>query len=144
MLIGVFTSFYPTRLIRAQLLALRDAEFVEAARMVGASNWRILRRHLLPHLVPTLLVWGAIAVATNILLEVGHQLHRRRRPGLDTDLGLAALDDLGDDLLAADVRREHYTPWQTILPTLAILLTVVSLNQISEGSAGRLEPGATR
>ena len=39
--------------------------------MIGASDWRILRRHLLPHLVPTLLVWGAIAVATNILLEVG-------------------------------------------------------------------------
>ena len=39
--------------------------------MIGASDSRILRRHLLPHLVPTLLVWGAIAVATNILLEVG-------------------------------------------------------------------------
>lgn len=51
-LIGTFTSFYPTRLVPAQLLTLRDAEFVQAARMVGASNRRILRRHLLPHLVP--------------------------------------------------------------------------------------------
>ena len=39
--------------------------------MVGASNWRILRRHLIPHLAPVLLVWGAIAVGTNILAEVG-------------------------------------------------------------------------
>ena len=39
--------------------------------MVGASNWRILRRHLLPHLAPILLVWGAVAAGTNILAEVG-------------------------------------------------------------------------
>src|SRR5205085_11615380 len=56
LLIGVFTSFYPTRLVRASLLPLRHAEFVDAARMVGASNGRILRKHLLPHLVPIVLI----------------------------------------------------------------------------------------
>src|SRR5581483_37331 len=69
--IGIFTSFYPLRLVRAQMLTLRDAEFIEAERMVGASNFRIIVRHLMPHLVPTLLVWGAVAVGTNILLDVG-------------------------------------------------------------------------
>ncbi|HEV2591142.1 MAG TPA: ABC transporter permease subunit, partial [Gaiellaceae bacterium] len=66
-LIGLFTAFYPLRLVRAQLLTLKKAEFVEATEMVGSSDFRILRRHLLPHLVPTMLVWGAIAVGTNIL-----------------------------------------------------------------------------
>ena len=71
LLIGVFTSFYPLRLVRAQLLTLRNAEFVDSSRMVGASGLRIIRKDLLPHLVPTLLVWGAVAVATDMLLEVG-------------------------------------------------------------------------
>ena len=71
LLIGVFTSFYPLRLVRAQLLTLRNAEFVDSSRMVGASGFRIIRKDLLPHLVPTLLVWGAVAVATDMLLEVG-------------------------------------------------------------------------
>jgi ABC-type dipeptide/oligopeptide/nickel transport system permease subunit len=87
-LIGLFTSFYPLRLIRGQLLTLRAAEFVEAALMVGARDGRILWRHLMPHLVPTLLVWSAIATATNILLEVSLSFIggrcRRRRPRSST------------------------------------------------------------
>jgi len=47
----VFGWFYPARIIRAQVLSLREKEFVEAARMVGAGDWRIIRSHLLPHLV---------------------------------------------------------------------------------------------
>src|SRR5581483_7016870 len=63
LLIGAFTSFYPTRLVRAQALQLRRAEFIESAEMVGASHWRILRRHLLPHLAPTIIVWAAVGLA---------------------------------------------------------------------------------
>ncbi|MBV8950594.1 MAG: ABC transporter permease, partial [Actinobacteria bacterium] len=69
-LIGLFTAFYPTRLIRSQVLELRQSEFVEAARMIGATDRRIVWRHLLPHLAPTVLVWGAVAVGTNMLAEV--------------------------------------------------------------------------
>ena len=64
LLIGIFTSFYPTRLVRVQLLTLKEAEFVQAEHMIGASDSRILRRHRFPHLVPTVPVWSAIAVAT--------------------------------------------------------------------------------
>src|SRR5262249_21287276 len=70
-LIGLFARVYPAPLVRAQRVTLRNAEFVQASRMVGASTWRIIRRHLVPHLVPGLLVWAAIAIAANILLEVG-------------------------------------------------------------------------
>ena len=47
----VFGWFYPARIIRAKVLSLREKEFVEAARMTGASDWRIIRSHLMPHLV---------------------------------------------------------------------------------------------
>ncbi len=143
LLIGIFTSFYPTRLIRAQILMLRNEEFVDAGLMIGASDWRILRRHLLPHLVPTLLVWGAIAVATNILLEVGLSF---------IGVGVQPSTPTWGSLLATawgtvynPITFGHgQTPWQTIIPTAAILITVLSLNQVSEGIRRAIEPWAQR
>ena len=143
LLIGVFTSFYPTRLVRAQLLTLRNEEFVEAAHMIGASDSRILRRHLLPHLAPTLLVWAPIAVATNILLEVGLSF---------IGVGVQPSTPTWGSLLAT-AWGTVYTPlsfsqsqtaWQTIVPTAAILVTVLSLNQVSEGVRRAIEPWARR
>jgi peptide/nickel transport system permease protein len=141
LLIGVFTSFYPMRLVRAQLLTLRGAEFVDAGHMIGASDWRILRKHLLPHLVPTLLVWGAIAVATNILLEVSLSF---------IGVGVAPSTPTWGSLLSTAwgtiYTRSYGTPtvWQTLLPTVGILITVVALNQLSEGIRRALEPWARR
>ena len=104
-LIGLFTSFYPTRLIRAHLLTLRSAEFVEASHMIGASNRRIMWRQLLPHVVPTLLVWSAIAVGTNILLEVGLSFIGVGMPAGRAHVRIAPLDVVGDDLRAAPVQQ---------------------------------------
>ena len=50
-LIGIFSWFLPARVIRAQVLALREEEFMESARMIGARDSWILRKHVLPHLV---------------------------------------------------------------------------------------------
>ena len=69
--LGLFGWFYPARIVRAQVLSLREKEFVEAARMVGASNMRILRSHLLPHLTGTIIVYATLTVAVNILFEAG-------------------------------------------------------------------------
>jgi peptide/nickel transport system permease protein len=141
LLIGAFTSFYPTRLVRAQLLTLRNSEFVDAAHMIGASDRRILVRHLLPHLVPTFLIWGAIAVATNILLEVSLSF-----------IGIGVQPDIptwGTMLAAAwgtIYSRASLNPtvWQTLFPTVGILVTVVALNQLSEGVRRALEPWTRR
>jgi len=148
LLIGVFTSFYPARLVRAQLLTLRNAEFVEAAHMIGASDSRILRRHLFPHLVPTLLVWGAIAVATNILLEVGLSFIG---VGVDpsTPTWGSLLATAWGTIYQPLGAGPHWlprasTPWQTIFPTAAILVTVISLNQVSEGIRRATEPWSRR
>ena len=147
LLIGIFTSFYPTRLVRAQLLTLRNAEFVEAGHMIGASDSRILRRHLLPHLVPTLLVWCAIAVATNILLEVGLSfIGVGVQPSTPT-LGSLLATAWGTVYQPIGFTRQvphNQTPWQTIIPTAAILITVISLNQVSEGVRRAIEPWSRR
>ena len=144
LLIGVFTSFYPTRLIRAQLLPLRHTEFVEASHMVGASDWRILRRHLLPHLLSTLLVWAAIAIATNILLEVGLSfLGAGVQPQTPT-WGSLLSTTWGTVFSPRTFNSQNFTAWQTIFPAVAVMLAVVSLNQISEGVRRALEPWSQR
>lgn len=144
LLIGVFTSFYPTRLIRASLLQLRNAEFVDAARMVGASNARILRKHLLPHLVPTLLIWAAIATATNILLEVGLSFVGAGVQPETPTWGSLLSTTWGTIYSPQSYNPQNNTVWQTVFPTAFILLTVVSLNQLAEGVRRATEPGGGR
>jgi ABC-type dipeptide/oligopeptide/nickel transport system permease subunit len=144
MLIGVFTSFYPTRLVRARLLTLRREEFVEAAEMVGASHWRILYRHLLPYLRPTLLVWAAIATATNILLEVGLSFIGAGVQPETPTWGSLLSTTWGTIFQPQVFQSVSFTVWQTVFPTVAILLCVVSLNQLSEGLRHALEPQSGR
>jgi ABC-type dipeptide/oligopeptide/nickel transport system permease subunit len=143
-LIGTFTAFYPIRLIRAQLFVLRNAEFVEAAHMVGTSTWRILRRHLLPHLAPILLVWAGVAIGTNILAEVGLSFL-----GIGVQVSTPTLGSLlsavwGTIYNPQTYNSKIYTPWQTIFPMVTIVLTVVSLNRLSEAIRRALEPRAVR
>jgi ABC-type dipeptide/oligopeptide/nickel transport system permease subunit len=140
LLIGAFTCFYPTRLVRAHVLQLRNAEFVEAAEMVGASRWRILSRHLLPHVLPVMLVWGAVAVATNILLEVGLSFIGAGVQVSTATWGSLLSTTWGTLLAPQSYSSASFTPWQTVFPTLAILLAVVSLNQLSEGLRRALDP----
>src|SRR5579871_6041372 len=143
-LIGVFTAFYPLRLIRAQLLTLRNSEFVEAAHMVGASNGRILRRHLLPHLAPILLVWAAIAVGTNILAEVGLSFLGVGVQPSTPSLGSLLSTVWGTIFNPRNYDSRAYTPWQTIFPMVTIVLTVVCLNRFSEAVRRALEPRVVR
>lgn len=143
-LIGIVISFYPTRLIRAHLLSLRHAEFVEAARMVGASDFRIMRRHLLPHLAPTLLVWGAIAVGTNILVEVGLSfLGLGVQPWIPT-LGNLLSTVWGTIFNPHTYNSHDYTPWQTVFPMVAMVGTVVCLNRLADAVRRAMEPRALR
>jgi peptide/nickel transport system permease protein len=145
LLIGIFTSFYPLRLIRGQLLVLRNADFVESSRMVGSSGLRILRKDLFPHLIPTLLVWGAVAVATDMLLEVGLSV---------IGVGVQASTATWGNLLAQTTGTiytaslgsggdAHHPIWHTVWPTLAILISVLSLNQISDALRRAIEPWRT-
>jgi peptide/nickel transport system permease protein len=144
LLIGLFTWFYPARLVRAEMLTLRDAEYVTAARSVGASEWRIVRRHLVPHLLPGLLVWAAIALAANILLEVGLSFVGVGIQVQTPSWGSMLSQVWGTIFAPGRYDNETYSAWQTILPSLAILLTVVALNQLSEGIRRALEPWGSR
>ena len=143
-LIGVFTAFYPTRLVRAQVFELRSAEFVEAAQMIGASDRRIIGRHLLPHLAPTVLVWAGVAIGVNILAEVGLSFL-----GIGVQVSTPTLGSMlstvwGTIFNPQTYNSELYTPWQTIVPMTTIVLTVLSFNRLSESLRRALEPRTIR
>ncbi|NUR75161.1 MAG: ABC transporter permease [Thermoleophilia bacterium] len=132
-LIGGFTWFYPARVIRTQVAELRNREFVEAAVMIGAKDSRILRTHVLPHVLPTALVYLTLLVPVNVLLEAGITFL-----GVGIHLPTPSWGNLlsttwGTVLspTAFDARRA--TVWLTLLPSLMIFITVFTFNQLGEG-----------
>jgi peptide/nickel transport system permease protein len=129
--IGIFTWYYPARIIRAQVLSLREKEFVEAARMVGASDWRIIRSHLLPHLVAPIIVYSTLIVANNILLEAGLSFL-----GIGIPLPTASWGNLLQD-------ASHYyqaQPWLMVWPGMAVLLTTLAFNLLGDGLRDAFDP----
>jgi peptide/nickel transport system permease protein len=139
--IGLFTWFYPARIVRAEVAALKEREFVESARMVGAGNWRILRRHLFPHVLPVLLAYSTFLVATNILVEAGVTFL-----GVGIKLPTASWGNLLSTAWGTSRTPMPYDParntiWLTVFPTLAILLATVSWTMLGEGLRRALEPG---
>jgi ABC-type dipeptide/oligopeptide/nickel transport system permease subunit len=123
--------FYPCRIIRAQVLSLREKEFVEAARMVGASDWRIIRSHLLPHLVAPIIVFSTLIVATYILGEAGLSF---------LGLGIKLPTASWGNLLAT--APEFYTiqPWLMLWPGLAVLITTLAFNLLGDGLRDAFDP----
>ena len=118
--IGLVTWVGIARAVRGQTLALREREFVEAARALGLSNGAILRRHLLPNVVPTVVTLATLATAQNILLEAGLSYLGLGRPEAASWGGLIA--DGQSYLLVA--------PWIAVAPGVAIVLAVVAFNLI--------------
>ena len=140
---GLFTWFYPARVIRTIVIQLREQEFVEAARMIGASDARIIRTHLLPHLVAPLLIWGSFVAATNIVLEAAisflnlgiHLPTASWGNMLSTNWGtLLAFDP-------AEVYRVN-SAWTMIWPSATVLLTVLALTLVGEGLRTAFDPKA--
>jgi ABC-type dipeptide/oligopeptide/nickel transport system permease subunit len=143
--IGLITWFYPARIIRAEVLRLREQEFVEAARMIGASNWRIMRKHLLPHLVAPLIVYSTLTFATIVVLEaaisflgIGIRLPTASWGNmLSTNWG--TLLNLGDIRQAVGFEWKT-TNWTTITPVVAVASTVLALAALGEGLRRAFDP----
>jgi peptide/nickel transport system permease protein len=136
-LVLVFTVlgwFYPARILRAQVLSLREKEFVEAARMIGASDARIIRSHLLPHLVAPMIVYSTLIVAGYVLGEAGLSF---------LNLGIKLPTASWGNLLAS--APEYYTaqPWLMVWPGLAVLLTTLAFNLLGDGLRDAFDPRST-
>jgi peptide/nickel transport system permease protein len=132
--IGVFGWYYPARIIRAVVLSLREKEFVEAARMLGASDARIIRSHLLPHLVAPIIVYSTLIVAQNVLLEAGLSFL-----GIGIPLDVPSWGNL------LSTAPDYYLsqPWLMIWPGLAVLVTTLAFNLLGDGLRDSFDPRST-
>jgi peptide/nickel transport system permease protein len=130
----VFGWFYPARVIRAQVLSLREKEFVEAARMVGAGDWRIIRSHVLPHLVAPIVVFSTLIVASYILAEAGLSFL-----GVGIKLPTASWGNLHAEA------PKYYTqvPDLMVWPGVAVLLTTLAFNLLGDGLRDAFDPRST-
>jgi|SRR5579862_1607751 peptide/nickel transport system permease protein len=135
MVLSVFGWFYPARIARAQVLSLREKEFVEAARMVGSSDARIIRSHLLPHLVAPMIVLGTISVGQNVLAEAGLSF-----------LGIGIQDPVSSwgSLLEEAPQFYLQVPWLMLWPGLAVLITTLSFNLLGDGLRDAFDPRTAR
>jgi peptide/nickel transport system permease protein len=129
--LGLFSWFYPARIIRAQVLSLREKEFVEAARMVGASDARIIRSHLLPHLVAPIIVYSTLIIAQFVLAEAGLSYL-----GLGIKLPTASWGNLLSDA------TNFYTqqPFLMVWPGMCVLLTTLAFNLLGDGLRDAFDP----
>ncbi len=89
--LGFFGFAYLARIVRGQVLSLREKEFVDAARSLGASDWRIITREILPNLMGPVLVWATLTIPTYILGEAGLSFLGVGRAAADRVLGADAV-----------------------------------------------------
>lgn len=131
LIFSLFGWFYPARIIRGSVLSLREKEFIEAARMTGAGDWRIMRSHLLPHLVAPIVVYSTLIVASNIIGEAGLSF-----------LGLGILPPTASwgNLLAEAPKYYLVAPWIMVWPGLAILLTTLAFNLLGDTLRDAFDP----
>ena len=119
------------RVVYSEVAALREREFVEAANAVGASSGRILARHILPHLVPTALVWGSLGVSTTVLLEATLSF---------LGVGVQPPTPSWGGIINESQSYLTTAPWLVLAPGSAILLTSLGFNLLGEGLRDALDP----
>jgi peptide/nickel transport system permease protein len=112
--------------------------------MTGARDRRIIRTHLVPHVVPSLIVYGTLLVATNVMIEVGVTFLGAGIRLPTSSWGTMLAQTWGSILNPNPYNPATTQPWLTIVPSAAIFLTVFSLNQLGEGLREALDPKATR
>jgi peptide/nickel transport system permease protein len=119
------------RLVRAQVLATREREFVEAARALGASDWRVITRHILPNMIQPVIVQAAIGMAGAVLAEATMSFL-----GLGVPPPVASWGSMLND------SRSHLfdAPHLALFPALAVALAVLSFNFIGDALRDYLDP----
>jgi peptide/nickel transport system permease protein/oligopeptide transport system permease protein len=131
--IGFFAWPYMGRIVRGQVLSLREREFVDAARSIGARGPYILFRELLPNLVAPILVYSTLLIPTNILFEAA----------LDyLGVGLVPPTPSWGQMLSNAVSNGFYyiDPMYMVIPGVAIFITVMAFNLFGDGLRDALDP----
>ncbi len=130
-IIGITSWMQTARIVRGEVLALKEREFVLAARSIGTTSNKIIARHLLPNVVSPIMVSATLGLATAIITESALSF-----------LGVGFPSDFPTwgKLLADAVPRMERFPERVMLPGIAISLTVLSVNYLGDGLRDALDP----
>jgi peptide/nickel transport system permease protein len=131
LIIGLFGWPYIGRIVRGQVLSIREKEFVEASRSLGASNRRIILREILPNVTAPIIVYTTLIIPSNILFEAGLSFLGVGVPDGTPSWG-AMLADAGTAF--------RWAPWLMIFPGLALFLTTLAFNLVGDGLRDALDP----
>jgi len=131
LIIGFLSWMATARVVRSQVLSIKEMEYIEAARSMGASNVRIILRHILPNAAGPIIVGVTLGVGNAIIIESSLSF-----------LGLGVQPPVptwGNMLMDAQATMAT-KPWLTIFPGLAILLIVLAVNFIGDGLQDAIDP----
>ena len=123
-IIGLTSWMGASRLIRAEILSLKEREFIQAARAIGASNLRIITRHLIPNAIGPVIVSAILGIGSAILLESSLSF---------LGLGVQPPTPSWGNILIESKSTLGVAWWLTLFPGLAILITILSFYLIAEG-----------
>jgi peptide/nickel transport system permease protein len=133
--IGITTTPIFVRLTRGQVMAVKVEDYVEAARAVGNPHWRIALVHVLPNILPTLIVQATSSIAAAIIAEAALSF---------LGLGQQPPAPSWGNMLNSAQRFLINEPWMAVWPGLAIFLTVLSFNLVGDGLRDALDPRERR
>jgi peptide/nickel transport system permease protein len=126
---------YMARIIRGQVLSLREKEFIEAAKSIGASDSRIIFREILPNLVAPIIVYSTVLIPTNILFEAALSF---------LGVGVQPPTPSWGAMISEAISIFDIAWWFMLFPGLALLLTVLAFNLIGDGLQDALNPRSSR
>ncbi|MDL2403443.1 ABC transporter permease [Rhizobium mayense] len=129
--IGITATPLFIRLTRGQVLSIKAEEYVEAASAVGNPQWRIAVRHILPNILPQLMVQATLTIASAIIAEASMSF---------LGLGLQPPAPSWGSMLNSAQRFLGNAPWMALWPGLAIFATVLSFNLLGDGLRDALDP----
>jgi peptide/nickel transport system permease protein len=131
LVIGVVYWTWIARVVYGQVVAMRERDFLTATQALGASRSYILVRHVLPQLVPTIIVWGTLGIATNVMLEASLSY---------LGIGVQPPTPSWGGMIQQAQSFYRAAPWLVLFPGLAIMLTVFAFNLLGDGLRDALDP----
>jgi peptide/nickel transport system permease protein len=126
--IGLVSWTSIARTLRAEVLSLRERDYVAAARALGGSPLRLMVRHLLPNVLPTIVVMGALSTSNTILLDAGLSF---------LGLGVPVPTPSWGRMISDSESYYRLAPWLMIFPGLAIVYAVAAFNLLGYGLLAR-------
>lgn len=134
-LIALATWTYVYRIVRGLVLSMREREFVEASRALGASNLRIMFREVLPNLIAPIIVYSSLLIPQNILIEAALSF---------LGVGVRPPTASWGQMIASATPIFNTAWWYMVFPGIALLLTVLAFNLLGDGLQDALNPRQSR